>query len=86
MDSTIAWLINASIQASIKYNLLIFGKKFHFLLVFTIFYCQVLQNTGRAIKKEQPRETDHTGHKRRRKTQRNMCRTPPYPNKHNQGK
>ena len=27
MDSTIAWLMNASIQPSIKCNLLIFGKK-----------------------------------------------------------
>ena len=41
-----------------------------------------------AIKKGQSRETDNTGHtgRRKTKTQRNMCRTPPHPNKYKQGK
>ena len=42
----------------------------------------MLENTGRTIKKEQSKETGNTGHRRRRKTQRNMYRTPPHPNTH----
>jgi hypothetical protein len=42
-------------------------KKTHFVFVFTIFYCQVLENTGRAIKKEQSKETGNTWHRRQEK-------------------
>jgi len=43
----------------------------------------MLENTEGAIKNGQFRETGNTGHTIWRKTQHNMCWTPPHANKHN---